>query len=155
MSIVQTPLAKVVCQYPVPAERVFAAWVDPGMIAQFLFGPRLREEEVIGIETDPRDGGHFSFVVRRGNQELNHTGRYLRVKRPVRLHFTWRVEVIGTDAPAPDSEVMLEFRDLPGGVSELTLLHELHPDYASFLPKVEEGWTRMTAVLRELFNEKR
>lgn len=154
MSTVQTPLVKVVRTFNVPAERVFDAWTDPAMIGQFLFGPRLREEEIVSIETDPREGGHFSFVVVRGGQELNHTGRYLRVKRPLRLQFTWRVEAVETEAPAPDSEVMLEFQPVPGGC-ELTLLHELHPDWSSFVPRVQEGWERMTGVLAELLNENR
>jgi uncharacterized protein YndB with AHSA1/START domain len=46
-------------------ERVFDAWLDPALIGQWMFGPAVREEEVLRLATDPRVGGSFSFLVRR------------------------------------------------------------------------------------------
>src|SRR5436190_8334429 len=73
------------------AENVFDAWLDPRLIGEWMFGPRLREEEILHIHVDPQVGGKFSFLVRRDNKELDHVGIYLEIDRPYRLSFTWGI----------------------------------------------------------------
>ncbi len=84
-----TPQVKVVKHFNVPVEKVFDAWLDPYMIGRWMFGPELRNEEIIKLETNPETGGTFSFVVRRDGEELDHKGTYREVKRHERLVFTW------------------------------------------------------------------
>lgn len=57
-----------------PAEEIFAAFLDKELIGQWMFGPLLREEEVLRITLDGRVGGAFSFLVRRKDQEIDHVG---------------------------------------------------------------------------------
>ena len=57
--------------FSIDAERVFDAWLDTGMIGQFMFGPSVRDEEIVRLTNEPRMGGHFSFVVRRQGKEFN------------------------------------------------------------------------------------
>ena len=75
-------------RFAAPAERVFDAWLEPKLVAQWMFGPSLRDEEIVRIAIDPRVGGLFSFVVRRQGQEIDHVGEYLEIDRPRRLAFT-------------------------------------------------------------------
>ena len=75
--------------YPATRERVFDAWLDPALIGQWMFGPKLRDETVVCIEVVARVGGSFSFVVLRQGTEFDHVGEYLDVDRPSRLVFTW------------------------------------------------------------------
>ena len=56
-----------------PAEELFAAFLDKELIGQWMFGPLLRKEEVLGITLDGR--GAFSFLVRRHDQEIDHVGQ--------------------------------------------------------------------------------
>ncbi len=72
-------------------ERVFDAWLDPELIGKWMFGPALREEEVLRIVADARVGGSFSFLVRRQGQEIDHVGKYREIDRPRRLVFTWGI----------------------------------------------------------------
>src|SRR6266545_1118793 len=62
-------------------ERVFDAWLDPELIGKWMFGPALREEEVLRIVADARVGGSFSFLVRRQGQEIVHVGHRRGVGR--------------------------------------------------------------------------
>ena len=135
-------VARVVRRFDVPPERVFDAWLDPKKISQWMFGPRLREEEILHIELDARTGGSFSFLVRRGGEEIDHVGDYLEIDRPRRLVFTWSI------APDrdPRSRVTVEIAPAAGGCL-LTLEHELPPEWASYLRRTEEGWTRMVDEL--------
>ena len=63
---------RVTCRFGAGPERVFDAWLDPEMIGSWMFGPALRDEEVLRIALDARSGGSFSFVVRRQGEEIDH-----------------------------------------------------------------------------------
>lgn len=61
-------------RFNVSAERVFDAWLDPAKVKQW-FGPGLGE--MVRVDVEPRVGGTFSFVQRRGNDAIDHVGVYL------------------------------------------------------------------------------
>jgi uncharacterized protein YndB with AHSA1/START domain len=123
-------------------ERLFDAWLDPEMIGKWMFGPALREEEVLRIVADARVGGSFSFLVRRQGQEIDHVGKYREIDRPRRLVFTWGI--------AGDSEreslVIIEIVPQESG-AELSLIHEMDPKWADYSSRTEAGWTKMLAAL--------
>jgi uncharacterized protein YndB with AHSA1/START domain len=131
-----------------PPDQVFDAWLDRKMIGQWMFGPAVRDEAVVRISLDPRVGGAFSFVVRRQGQEIDHVGRYLELDRPRRLAFTW-----GTADTLPEtSRVVVDILRLPGG-AEVTLGHELHPDWAEQAGRTEEAWIKMLDSLAETLSK--
>src|SRR5258708_23909050 len=105
------PTVRVIQRFTAPPERVFDAWLDTAMLGRFMFGPTLRDEEIVRLSLDARVGGAFSFVVRRQGQEIDHIGRYLEIDRPRRVVFTWAV------APDPDdsSRVVIEIAALETG----------------------------------------
>jgi uncharacterized protein YndB with AHSA1/START domain len=129
-------------RFDVPAERVFDAWLDPRLIGQWMFGPALREEEILRIAVDARVGGAFSFLVRREQQALDHVGQYLEIDRPRRLAFSWG---IGSASEA-ESRVTIDIVPRDAGC-ELTLIHRMHPKWAEYAGRTEAGWTRMLDVL--------
>ena len=123
-------------------ERVFDAWLDPEMIGKWMFGPALREEEVLRIVADGRVGGAFSFLVRRQGQEIEHVGKYREIDRPRRLIFTWGVAGESED----ESLVIIEI--VPQGTgAELTLTHEMDAKWADYASRTEAGWAKMLEAL--------
>lgn len=139
------PKIKVTKTFGAPAEKIFDAWIDPEMIGQWMFGPELREEEVVRLETDPEEGGTFSFVVRRDGEELNHLGRYLELDRPRRLVFTWGIESESEE----ESVVTIEITPAEGGC-RLTLTHTLDPKWAEYADRTRESWSYMLDKLSEI-----
>lgn len=139
--------ASVTQQFTASPERVFDAWLDPAMIGRFMFGPALRDEEIVRITLDGRIGGRFSFVVRRQGQEIDHIGRYLEIDRPRRLVFTWAVAPDREDA----SRVVVEITRTGAGC-ELALTHELSAEWADYKGRVTEGWTKMLGALGDIFD---
>ncbi len=129
-------------------EEIFDAWLDPRLIAQFMFGPRLRDERVIQLENEPRVGGRFSYRVHRGGREINHVGEYLALERPHHLEFTW-----STDVDPTGSRVIVDFVQIKSG-TEVTLTHQIHPDWADFVDKVRQAWSKMINVLAEILAPK-
>lgn len=123
------------------AERVFDAWLRPDVLDQWMFGPAVRDEEIIHLAVDPRVGGAFSFLVQRGEEEIDHVGKYLELARPRRLVFTWMV--VGA---AVGSRVLVDIEPHSADC-ELTLTHELHPDWAHFVSQAETSWSTMLDAL--------
>ena len=109
-----------------------------------MFGPALRDEEVLRIAVDARIGGSFSFVVRRQGEEIDHIGAYLEIDRPQRLAFTWGIARESEDG----SRVRIDIVPLATGC-QLTLIHELHPDWADYASRTEAGWTKMLEALAD------
>jgi uncharacterized protein YndB with AHSA1/START domain len=107
-----------------------------------MFGPALRDEEVVRITLDARVGGRFSFLVRRQGNEIDHIGRYVEIDRPRWLVFTWAVAPDAEDASRVTIDIVPQ-----GTACELTLTHEMQPQWADFAGRVREGWTKMLEAL--------
>ena len=141
MSARTSVIARVTRRFEFPAERVFDAWLTRTMIEQWMFGPAVRDEEIVRLSIDPRVGGAFSFVVERQGEEIDHLGKYLEIDRPRRLAFTWAVAGEKTG-----SRVIIDIT-AQGAACELTLAHEMHPDWANFVARAEEAWRKMLEAL--------
>jgi len=110
------------------------------MIGQWMFGPKLRDEEVVSLTVDAKVGGRFSFLVRRGGQEIDHVGRYLEIDRPRRLVFTWGIAGFSVD----ETDVTIEIVPSEGGC-ELTLTHR--KVWSEYAERTQGGWTTMVQAL--------
>jgi uncharacterized protein YndB with AHSA1/START domain len=66
-----------------PADRVFNAWLDPVLARQFLYA--TEPGEMIRVEIDARVGGKYTIIERRNGEDVEHTGKYLKIERPKKL----------------------------------------------------------------------
>lgn len=141
--IVVSPLeARVTRHIRAAPERVFDAWIDPASIAQW-FGPGLGD--MVRIDVDPRAGGKFVFTQRRGDEDVEHTGEFLVFNRPHRLSFSWSLPKQSPEV----SRVGIEIRPRDDG-SDVTVTHELAPEWADFAERTKEAWTKMLDVIATL-----
>lgn len=124
-------------------ERVFDAWLDPEVLGQWMFGPNVRQEEVLHLNVNPKVGGSFSFLVQRGDAEIDHIGEYLEIDRPNRLVFTWGVR---QDEGTEFSRVEVEVTPVDGG-SELKIAHEMAPEWTEFVEQAQGSWQLMAEAL--------
>lgn len=139
-----SPHVEIVKEFSVQPEKVFDAWLDTNFLSKWMFGPDVRDEEIIKLENNPEKGGQFSYVVKREDEELDHRGTYREVSRPHRLVFTW-----GVDEEAGDESVVtIEIESTDGGC-RLTLVHELDPKWEEYVDRTREGWTFMLEKLQE------
>jgi len=128
-------------------ERVFDAWLVPRTLGMWMFGPRVREENVVRLDVDPRVGGQFSLKVERNGQLVDHVGEYLEMERPHRLAFTWAVKGDSDDAP---SHVRIDIA-ASGGGCVLTLVHVMDVKWSDYAERTEAGWNTMLESLATLF----
>lgn len=135
--------AKVSHVYKVPAAKVFDAWLDAEMTSKFMFGPNIRDEEVVSIEIDPRVGGEFSFLVKRDTLVVDHIGKYLKIEKPKLLEFDW-----GVKGMKDSSKVTITIAPHDSGC-ELTLVHELEPAWIDYLQRCKDGWKSMLVALEK------
>lgn len=128
---------RVTRRFASPPERVFDSFLDVASIGRWMFGPEVRDEEVVRVSIDPRPGGRFAFLVRRKGREIDHVGRYLEIDRPRRLVFSWGV------APADGDPSRVTVDIVPRGEGcELSLVHQLHPDWSDHAARAEQEWRR-------------
>lgn len=132
--------------FNVPAERLYDAILDTDMISRFMFGPLLREEEIIHITNDPKIGGAFSYKVRRGDTVIDHIGKFLELDRPRRIAFTWAIAGQGDDNP---SAVAIDITPTSEGCT-VRLVHEMAPEWADFVDRSRGAWEKMLGVLTTL-----
>jgi uncharacterized protein YndB with AHSA1/START domain len=140
----ETPTIRVERTINASAERVFDAWLDPVWIGRFMFGPHLRDEQIVSLTNEPRVGGTFHYRVERQGAEIDHTGTYREIERPRRLVFTW-----GVDAEQGDQSLVTIEITPDGDACKLSLTHGIHPDWAEYVDRAEAGWTR---ILDDLAN---
>jgi uncharacterized protein YndB with AHSA1/START domain len=141
------PAAIAVQTFKVPPQRVYDAILSTEMIGRFMFGPLLREEEILHIRNDPRVGGAFSYKVRRGDDVIDHVGRFLEMDPPRRIAFTWAIA--GESDDGDPSVVTIDITPTPEGCS-VRLMHELPPEWADFIDRSRQAWEKMLGVLATL-----
>lgn len=139
-----TPIIRVERRISAPVERVFDAWLDPAMIGRFMFGAHLRDEQTVSLDNDPRVGGRFSYKVTRAGQLIDHVGVYREIERPHRLVLTW-----GVDAEQGDLSVVTITLAPDSAGCVLTLTHALHPDWADYAERTQQGWAKIVGDLVE------
>jgi uncharacterized protein YndB with AHSA1/START domain len=126
---------------PVPRERVFAAWLDPASLAQWM---RPGDVSSATVEVDPRVGGRFRIVMHQGGADLEHRGEYLAIEPPARLSFTW----ISAATDLLPTVVTVELVER-GTSTELTLTHRRLP--ALKVDAHRQGWTDILRKLAAMF----
>jgi uncharacterized protein YndB with AHSA1/START domain len=102
------------------AERVFRAWTQPAALREWWCPPGWIAGDV---EIDLRVGGLYRIVMRRcdGAREIAVRGRFLEIRPPNRLAFTWLWE--GAFGTGPETKIVLELRQV-AEITELVLRHE-------------------------------
>ncbi|MDY7226149.1 SRPBCC family protein [Hyalangium rubrum] len=140
----QLPIvARVTRRFTHPPERVFDAWLDPQQVRRWMAASIPRRKmastaELLRVEIDARVGGTFSFVELRDGEEVEHTGEYLELDRPRRLVFTWAVPKYSADRDRVSIDIVPQDTGC-----ELTLLHEMKPEWAEYESRTVAGWTLM------------
>lgn len=133
MSTASPIVVRATRRYTQSAERVFDAWLDPDKARRFLF--TTPTGAMVRAEVDARVGGRFVFTDRRDGQDVAHTGEYLEIARPRRLVFTFALD----DDAAKGDRVTVEIVPVGQGC-ELTLTHEMQPEWADYAARTREGW---------------
>ncbi|HKS89884.1 MAG TPA: SRPBCC domain-containing protein [Stellaceae bacterium] len=107
-----------------PAERVFRAWTQPAALREWWCPPGWA---ATAVEIDLRVGGAYSIAMRRtdGPGAVAVRGRFIEIRPPERLVFTWRWE--GAFPDSPEAKVVIELRHA-AGITELMLRHEQFAD---------------------------
>ncbi len=122
-------------------ERVFDAWLDPDQVGQWLFA--TPEGVMEQVEIDPKVGGQFLIVERRGVEAAEHFGEYLEIDRPRKLVFTFSAQR-GAGFTKVTVTIAAE-----GEGSRLVLVHEMDPVWAEYEDRTREGWTKIVEGLAQ------
>lgn len=145
MTDAQPIIIQVVRRFTQPAERVFDAWLDVSMAAQFMFSTETGT--MVKCEIDPRVGGGFVMTDRRPDGDVEHTGEYLVIERPHRLVFTFGIPAFSSDVDL----VTIAIKPLDSGC-ELTLTTEMNAQWAEYEELARNGWTKILAALAQVLN---
>lgn len=128
-----------------PIEKVFNAWLDPKMLAQFILPmPGMPQPKV---ENEPVQSGRFTIVMRVGDSDILHTGEYLEVIRPSKLVFSW-ISPYSIDG----STVTINFSQASDDKTNVELTHVRFIDEEA-RSNHEAGWANILEALNETMSE--
>lgn len=130
-------------RYAFPVERVFDAWLSPGLAGRFLFS--TPEGEMVRAEIDPQVGGRYLFTDRRDGEEVDHFGEYLEIDRPRHLVFSFAVTGF---AETPDRVSVAFAPDGDGCI--VTVQQVMDAEWADYLERTSKGWANILAKLDEV-----
>lgn len=119
-------------RFSVSPERVFDAFLDPGIAGKFMFATPAGE--MVRVEIEPRVGGAYTFVDRRDGEDVEHVGEILEMDRPRRLVFRFAVPKYDPASTIVQLDIAAD-----GAGTLLTLTHEGVDD--AYLEQTGKGWT--------------
>jgi uncharacterized protein YndB with AHSA1/START domain len=145
----QLPTVRIIRDFDAPPDRVFRAWTDPELAAQWL-GPR---NLTMKVDTwDARTGGGYRYAAWRDGVEIAaFYGSFHEVRRNERIvqTFTW------LGAPDGVSLETVTFSDLGDGrtrVTSLSVVDNMEARTAILASGMEtgviEGYEKLDALLR-------
>ncbi len=120
-------------EFKAPPERVFAAFTDPRLFAQW-WGPEGMACPV--CEIDLRVGGAWRTCMRGTYGEHWVSGVYREISPPRRLAFTWAWEENGVRG----HETLVEIEFLPAGRNTRLILNHRGFESADSRDKHSHGW---------------
>ncbi len=114
---------------------LFDCFTDPALVMQW-WGPA--GTHCPRAVSDPRTGGawEFDMVGDESGLPFHVKGRYLEVRRPKRLVFSW----VWDNSPQEETRVTLTFIAMGESETELRLLHDRFPN-ADRADEHSSGWT--------------
>ncbi len=121
-------------RFEASAERVFDAWLDQKSAGRWWFATPTGKMQK--VEIDGRVGGNFRIVGRRGEIDADHFGTFIELDRPRRI-----VLDFATDAGNLATRVTIQIDSLKDGGCELTLSHNIAPEWADYKDRTNRGWT--------------
>ena len=144
------PVIRLIREFDAPRERVFRAWVDPGLFVRWI-GPRSIDTTI--QVWDARTGGEWRYTARRGADfQMDFWGCFHQVREPDRLVQTFSFE----GEPDGVSLEAMTFAELPDGrcrteaVSVVESFEIRDQILASGMETgVVEGYEKLDALLRE------
>ena len=126
-------------------EKVFAAWTDPHLLAQWWGPPG---HTVASVEIDLRVNGRYRIGLQQPDQPpFFVSGTYQQIQPPEKLVFTWRWE--RSDMDIGQSLVTVEIRG-DGRHTNLILTHAQLPEPAQAAHR--QGWQGILDKLVSFFN---
>jgi len=135
--------------FQVPAGKLFCAWTDPAIIAQWLF--KGDDSEIVKVDLDLVVGGRYSIVEQGRDGTIDHFGNYLAIDEPHLLSFTLEVPKHFSGV----SQVRLEFREAEAA-AVTTVATEMVFQQTGVDPQIVEGsWRRMFTQLARVFLQSR
>lgn len=137
-------VVRIARQFPASRDEVFSAWTEPELFRQWFTPPGGSSPSA---ELDVRPGGRYRITMKppRGLPgPIQVVGAFLEVLRPERLVYTFGWELPPLEEPRDheglreladvdrrfrdlenvDSRVTVQFRDLGGGATEVSVAHE-------------------------------
>lgn len=133
-------------RFNAPRDRVFTAWTTEEALKRWWCPPGWVPEQ---IEVDLRPGGSYVLGMREstGGTSVSIVGRFVEVRAPERLVYTWRW--LGAFEEMPETLVTVEFLSTGSG-TEVVVLHE-HISDVRLWHRHRSGWIaacdRMERVL--------
>lgn len=141
--------AKAMHNFSKSVDQLFDGWLNPQVIQAIFFTAETAETEIICMHSDQWVGGHFSYIIHTNGVTHSHFGKFIEIKRPNRLVFTWQV----SSADLSNSVIFIDISATSGG-AKIILRQEMPLQWAEFVNEAEIAWTKLLKTFDEVLTEK-
>lgn len=125
--------------FAAPPARVYAAWTDPALFAQWI-GPVGVPCTLLHMDAVP--GGSFRLDMHLADRTIHVAGRFTRLEPHNRIDLTW-----GAADGSITTDITILFRPTPTG-TEMEFHH--HLPAADMVQSHDDGWTSAFSKLQTL-----
>ncbi|MED5386758.1 MAG: SRPBCC family protein [Pseudomonadota bacterium] len=127
-------------------QKVFDQWLMPVFIGEWMFGPKVQQEQVVSLENKVRRGGEFAFKVIRKSTEIVHTGEYIELDVPNKLVFSWSDNLHRSSK----SQVTVLFQEA-NNKTRLKITIKLDPKLYNEKDSLKKQWSARCSALAAKF----
>lgn len=150
-----TTTLTMVRNFDVASERVFDAWLNPGMMRKWFF--TLEGTNKVA-QNDPKVDGTWEIVDHRGGKDYRAIGEYLEIDAPTKLVFTFKMPQFSDTVDT----ITVELKELQQGCEmtfsqHIVVPHEenwtksdIEKALGEYHDQTEHGWNLMFMGLKEL-----
>jgi uncharacterized protein YndB with AHSA1/START domain len=142
------PAARVQRVLPASPDLVYAQWLDPDALSEWMCP---RPARCLRVEVEPTVGGRLRLDIEDSGVEFSVIGRFTMLDRPNQVRFTWTCST--WPDPKTESIVIVSLEHYGQHDTLMTIDHILLPP--ELVEQHQRGWTSIAGQLADVFGKSR
>ncbi|MCY4356070.1 MAG: SRPBCC domain-containing protein [Gammaproteobacteria bacterium] len=130
------------------AQRVCDHWLIPVLVNEWIFGKAKKGDEILELENTVRINGRFSYRLLRLGKEISYSGKFLELKIPSKLSFSWTED---SNIKAK-YQISVDFKEITSKTN-MKMSVQLPAELSGYRDTIKKQWAARCQGLAEIFRQ--